>query len=369
MLQPSVYNDTRRGADLRACRDLLRSGSRSFYAASFLLPRRVRDPATALYAFCRLADDAVDLGHEGVDAIAVLQRRLDAAYGGTPAPHAADRAFADAVRRHAIPKELPAALIDGFAWDKAGQTYETIDDLLDYAARVAGTVGAMMALLMGASEREVVARACDLGMAMQLTNIARDIGEDALAGRLYIPRSWMREAGLDPDAWMKNPVFCKEIAVVTRRLLEVAGQLYRKADSGIGRLPADCRPGITAARLLYSEIGNAVEGQGWNSVDRRAVVPGVRKAELLANALRSLIRTPPWRLQSPSEASRFLVDAASASARNSAEPLAGLAWWDVRGRMLFILSLFERLERREREFVPARQRMRSLGARQMAETV
>ncbi len=369
MLQPAAYSAAQRAADLRACRDLLRGGSRSFYAASFLLPRRVRDPATALYAFCRLADDAVDLGYDGGgDAIAALQRRLEAAYCGVPEAHSADRAFAGAVSRHGIPKELPAALIDGFAWDKAGQTYETIDDLLDYAARVAGTVGAMMALLMGCRDKEIVSRACDLGMAMQLTNIARDIGEDAIAGRLYVPRSWMREAGLDPDVWLKNPGFCSEIAVVTRRILDVAEQLYRQADAGIGRLPADCRPGITAARLLYSEIGNAVAAQGWNSIDRRAVVPGVRKAELLANALRSLIRTQPWRYQSPSEASRFLVDAASASARNCAEP-AALAWWDVRGRMLFVLALFERLERRERASKSAHQTMKKFTTGRVAETV
>lgn len=369
MPQPAAYSDALRAADLRACRSLLRGGSRSFYAASFLLPRRVRDPATALYAFCRLADDAVDLGHEGTDAIAVLRRRLDAAYHGVPAAHPADRAFADAVACYAIPKELPEALLDGFAWDKAGHTYETIDELLNYAARVAGTVGAMMALLMGRREKEAVARACDLGMAMQLTNIARDIGEDALAGRLYMPRAWMREAGLDPEAWMNNPVFCQEIADVTRRILGAADRLYEQADAGIGRLPADCRPGITAARLLYSEIGNAVALQGWNSVDRRAVVPSVRKAELLANALRSLTRTPPWRAQAPSEASRFLVDAASASACGGTGPVAGLAWWDVRGRMLFVLALFERLERRERAYLPSQQSVKSLSARQVAEPV
>jgi 15-cis-phytoene synthase len=101
-----------------------------------------------------------------------------------------------------LPRELPAALLEGFAWDAAGRYYETIDELHDYCARVAGSVGAMMALIMGVKNKQVLARACELGNAMQLTNIARDVGEDARNGRLYLPRSWMREAGIDPQAWL-----------------------------------------------------------------------------------------------------------------------------------------------------------------------
>ncbi len=351
MPQLYVHSAAHRAADIRACRDLLHGGSKSFYAASFLLPRRVRDPATALYAFCRVADDAVDTGSGGTDTITTLLRRLELAYAGAPEPGSVDRALANVVKRYAIPKELFEALIDGFAWDKAGRTYESIDDLLAYAARVAGTVGAMMSLLMGRREAAIVARACDLGMAMQLTNIARDVGEDALAGRLYLPRAWMREAGLAPDAWLSEPVFCKEIADVTRRVLGEADRLYQQADAGISRLPADCRPGITAARLLYAEIGQAVAQQGWNSIDRRAVVPGRRKVELLAGALRSLTNKPASHALDPAEASRFLVEVAAIHPAAILEPVSELAWWDVRGRALFVLDLFERLERRERAYL------------------
>lgn len=348
------YDDRRRAADLSACRALLRCGSRSFYAASFLLPRRVRDPATALYAFCRLADDAIDIGDGGENALAQLHERLDRAYAGHPLDFAADRAFADTVERFAVPRALPAALIDGFAWDNAQRSYETIDELLDYAARVAGTVGAMMSLLMGRRDAQIVARACDLGMAMQLTNIARDIGEDARAGRLYLPRTWLREEGISPERWLAEPRFSPEIARVTSRLLAVAHTLYLRADAGIARLPADCRPGITAARLLYAEIGSEVERRGWDSVNSRAVVPGPRKVELLSTALKSLVQRAAWTDLPDIEASRFLIDAARAAEAQGAAAAAALAWWDVRGRMLFVLQLFERLERRERGNVLAR---------------
>lgn len=349
MRTPAGYSETQRAADLRTCRAMLAGGSRSFYAASFLLPRRVRDSATALYAFCRLADDAIDVGEGGAEALAQLYDRLDRAYRGNPIDNAADRAFADVVSRYGVPRALPEALIDGFAWDEAERTYETIDELLGYAARVAGTVGAMMSLLMGRREPDVVARACDLGMAMQLTNIARDVGEDARLGRLYLPRAWLREEGLDPDAWLIKPEFTPEIARIIGRLLAVADDLYARADAGIARLPPDCRPGITAARLLYAEIGREVERRGWDSISSRAVVSGSRKFGLLFTAMNAIARTPAWREAHMIEASRFLIDAAVAPGASQAA-LVPMAWWDVRGRMLFVLDLFERLERRERGY-------------------
>ena len=198
-------------ADHAACAMLLRGGSKTFQAASFALPADTRRAATALYAFCRQADDAVDLGADGAAELATLHSRLDLIYAGKPLPIAADRAFAEVVASRSIPRELPAALLDGFAWDLEGRRYETLADLNAYAARVAGTVGAMMAVIMGARDPAVLARACDLGVAMQITNIARDVGEDARRGRLYLPREWLAAEGIDADAWLANPQFlCRD---------------------------------------------------------------------------------------------------------------------------------------------------------------
>jgi phytoene synthase len=209
-LTPDALAVTSAAADLAACRELLRNGSRTFLAASLLLPRAVHEPACALYAFCRLADDAVDGADASGDTTSAVQRlreRLALAYAGTPRPLAADRALADVVARFAIPRALPEALIEGFEWDATGRRYDTLQELSDYAARVAGSVGAMMSLVMGVRSAEAVARACDLGVAMQLSNIARDVGEDARMGRLYLPRQWLREAGIDADAWLAQPVY------------------------------------------------------------------------------------------------------------------------------------------------------------------
>jgi 15-cis-phytoene synthase len=334
-------------ADLATCRKLLNGGSRTFFLASLLLPTRLRDPAAAIYAFCRLMDDMVDADHDGGAAAAALRERLDQAYAGQPLPSPVDRAFADAIACFAIPRVLPEAMLEGFAWDLAGRRYEDLAELCGYAVRVAGTVGVIMASLMGAREPETVARACDLGVAMQLTNIARDVGEDARAGRLYLPLSWLREAGIEPEEWLARPVFSERLGHVVARLLRAAEALYRRADGGIARLPAGCRPGIRAARMLYAEIGREIERRGCDSVSFRAVVPRRRKLQLLSRAL--LTGDAKRRLPVlPLPQARFLVDAVADSrpARSSA-PLRSIRWWSLADRVVWVLDLFERLECRE----------------------
>jgi len=340
--EPARPGERPTAAELAACRALLRGGSRTFHAASYLLPRRIREPAAALYAFCRLADDAVDAEGGGMAAIGRLRERLARVYDGRPAPIAADRAFAGVVQRFAIPRALPEALLEGFEWDAAGRRYETLAALEDYAARVAGAVGAMMAILMGARAADTLARACDLGVAMQLTNIARDVGEDARAARLYLPLAWLREAGIDPDAWLAAPAFSPALGRVVARLLAAADALYERAGAGIAQLPLDCRPGIEAARRVYAEIGREVERARLDSVSRRAVVPARRKARLLALALAAAVRAPPGRPHAPLEATRFLVEAAALP--HAAVPIP---WWNLYERLVWVIGLFERLERRE----------------------
>jgi len=330
-----------RADDVAACRALLRQNSRTFHSASLLLPARVRAPASVLYGFCRVADDAIDLHGGRGGAIDALRRRLDAAYAG----QARERALAAVFAQHGIPRLLPEMLLEGLAWDAEGRRYATLEALLDYAARVAGTVGAMMALLMGARSPAALARACDLGVAMQLSNIARDVGEDARAGRLYLPSELMRAAGLDAETWLAAPHFSPALGRVVQELLAVADRLYARAGAGVAMLPADCRPGIQAARLLYAAIGHEVLRRGGDSVASRAVVRGGRRVRVLARAL----LTSPWpgRLDAdapPLAAVRLLVEA------SVAQPASA----DPQGSADFLFGLYERLERRDRALRPAR---------------
>lgn len=337
-------------ADLAACRAAIRSGSRTFHAASMILPSRVREPALALYAFCRAADDAIDESGDAVGALATLRGRLASAYERRPAAIAADRALADVVARFSIPREIPEALLEGFAWDAERRRYDDLSGVLAYSTRVAGTVGVMMALLMGARSAAALARAADLGAAMQLSNIARDVGEDARAGRLYLPLDWLRDAGIDPAAFLARPQFSEPIGAVVDRLLESADWLYARAASGIAALPAGCRPAIHAARYMYAEIGHEVARHGCDSISRRAVVPGPRKALLLARALSAAARRNTLPPLAPLAEAKFLVDAVVASdARTGFQAdSATVGRRGVTQQMVWTLDLFERLERQQR---------------------
>jgi 15-cis-phytoene synthase len=335
--------------DLEACRAAIRVGSRSFHAASHLLPRRWRDPALALYAFCRFADDEVDCNAEKPAAVLSLADRLDRVYAGRPVNHHADRSFAAMVEAVALPRALPEALLEGFAWDAQARRYATLPELRAYAARVAAAVGAMMTVIIGTRDADTLARACDLGVAMQLTNVARDIGEDAREGRLYLPTEWFAELGVDPDRFLAAPAPSPELAEIARRLLAEADRLYRRAEAGITALPLAARPAIFAARLLYAEIGSVVRAQGHDAVSRRAVTTPARKARLAAASVAraasaSLLPQSAVLHAPPLPETAFLV---AAAARPAAAP----------ARADHLTAIFAELRRRDAE------RMQSLRPR------
>ena len=305
--------------DMDHCREAIRTGSYSFHAASKLLPKTIRDPALALYAFCRLADDAVDDHDDKTGAVLRLRDRLDRVYAGRPVNAPADRAFAAVVTDFDMPKALPDALLEGFAWDATGRTYLTLSDVRAYSARVAAAVGVMMCVLMRVRDADTLARAADLGVAMQLTNIARDIGEDARAGRLYLPTDWFAELESDVDWFLAAPTASPNIQTMTARLLKEADRLYRQSEAGIPALPLSARPGILAARFVYDGIGGEIRRNGLNSVDTRAHTSKGQKLGWLAKAmlnagLATIMPQPATLHRAPLAETKFLVDAASCAA-------------------------------------------------------
>ncbi|MEL6520459.1 MAG: phytoene/squalene synthase family protein [Pseudomonadota bacterium] len=331
-------------ADLTHCEEAIRHGSLSFHAASRVLPKRYRDPALALYAFCRLADDAVDLRSEKAEAVLRLKDRLDKAYSGKPLNQPADRAFTAVIEGYQMPRTLPEALLEGLAWDAMGRRYDDLSGLFDYSARVASAVGAMMSVVMEVRDRDALARACDLGVAMQLTNIARDVGEDARENRLYLPLDWLDEVGIAPDAFLEDPLPTDAVRRLVRRLLAEAHRLYIRSEAGIAALPLACRPGIYAARHIYAGIGADIARAGHDSISRRAhtstaaklgwLMLGTTKAAASAVMPHSPVIYAPVLPEV-----EFLVDSAARSGR------ANTAWGE--GRAGELVGLFATLKERD----------------------
>lgn len=332
-------------SDTAHCRAMIRTGSKSFFLASHLLPSQLRGAVYALYAFCREADDAIDDGADPLAELVAFKARLDAVYGSVLPANVVDRALARVVRDYALPRELLEALLQGFAWDVQSRAYKDLAGVYGYGVRVAGSVGVMMALLMGVRDPGMLARSADLGVAMQLTNIARDVGEDAVAGRVYLPMRWLREVGLSPQALIDNPGFSPELGSVVARLLSAAECLYARADSGIAGLPARCRPGIYAARKLYAGIGHELLRRGADSMSQRTVLPVHRKLLLTASAVIPPRVNLAHLNADPLPQVRFLIRAIDGlSAPESIEqPQTGIA-----GDIDWVLNVFAELERRDR---------------------
>ncbi len=325
--------------DLNHCKEAIRHGSLSFHAASKLLPASVRDPALALYAFCRLADDEVDEGEYQAGAVLRLQERLDLAYAGKPRNAPEDRAFAAIISDFEMPRALPEALLEGLAWDAAEHRYDSLSGVRDYSARVASAVGAMMCVLMRVRDPDALARACDLGVAMQLTNIARDVGEDARMGRIYLPLDWLAEAGIDPLNFTRDPMPTDDVRRMVKRLLAEADRLYRRSEAGINVLPLQARTGIWAARLIYAGIGKELRRQGYDSISMRAHTSTAQKLGWLvqsgARTVGSVIMPKSAVIYAkPLDEVAFLVDAAS---RAKADP----------GRSASVVDILAQLRARE----------------------
>lgn len=274
------------GDAVRAAQATLAAGSKSFALAGRWLPRGVREDAAVLYAWCRRADDAVDLAPPAQHgaALASLTREMHEVYGRATVNDPMLRALRDVVRRHGIPRSCFDELIEGLAMDARGQTYQTLDQLLVYCDRVAGTVGLMMAHAMGVHAVAPLARAVDLGRAMQLTNICRDVAEDAARGRLYVPLEMLGPGGeASPAAGfdLGHPFLRSAVAALLAR----ADGLYASGRQGLAALPLRCAMAIAAAAAVYQAIGHQIARWGFDVRRGRSVVPGWKKLLLASGAV------------------------------------------------------------------------------------
>lgn len=278
----------------------IREGSKSFAGAARLLAPETRESVYRLYAWCRHCDDRIDLQDLGRGAPAAPDKggaaRLEELFRSTRRALAGEAvsetpflALQQVVQRHRIPHRHPLELLEGFAMDVEGRRYRTLEETLRYCYHVAGVVGVMMAHVMGAQGEDTLDRASDLGLALQMTNIARDVTDDASGGRVYLPLDWLAEEGVEAAA-VADPRNRPAVARVVRRLLGEADRYYRSAGVGIGRLPPRSAWAVAAASRVYGEIGKRVLRRGAGAWDSRTVVGRSRKLLLVARAgLESLL--------------------------------------------------------------------------------
>jgi phytoene synthase len=276
---------------IERCLETLAHHAKSFNFASRVLPRACRDEASVIYAWCRAADDAIDLAPRGScgENLALLEKDLDAVYAGLPQTDLVLAAFQEVVKARQVPRDYPAELLAGLAMDVEKDRYATLDELLQYCFRVAGTVGLMMCHVLGVSDPRSLRHAAHLGIAMQLTNICRDVLEDWERGRLYLPLDLLDEAGapgLEAHLGGTFPATARgPAAKVVHRLLAEADAYYRSGDCGLAALSPRCALGVRTARLVYAAIGGRIAARGYDVLSGRAVVPMIRKLGLLVKAV------------------------------------------------------------------------------------
>jgi phytoene synthase len=288
-------------AGYRRARAVTRCHAKSFHFASHALSPERRAAAVALYAFCRRLDDLVDgpaLGCRPADlaerlaCARALVRSLHGgpALGSVPAPFDADECAAlhDSVRRWGIPEAPFQELITGVGMDLTVRRYPTFAELDVYCYRVAGTVGLLIAPVLGCRDPAALGAAADLGRAMQLTNILRDVREDMERDRVYLPQAELAAAGLTEDDLVAGRADGR-FRDFMRRQIARARRYYASGLAGVPALAdARCRLTVRLMAAVYGDILRVIEAQHYDVFRRRPVVPTRRKLVLAATALRAV---------------------------------------------------------------------------------
>lgn len=279
--------------------DVFRRKARTFWWASLLLPREVRDDAATVYAFCRLVDDTGDESDDSGAAKLALDALSNEVLGRS-SPRTLVAEFRAVAERRGLQLEAAAELIAGVRGDLGVVRMEDDAELLRYCYRVASTVGLMMCGVLGVRCREALPHAVDLGIAMQLTNICRDVAEDAARGRVYLPAARLRVAGVEPDVLVRGEAGPERVARVVDEVLALADRYYRSADGGMRDIPWRFRPAILVASRTYRAIGVCLRRRHSDALAGRTVVSWPEKLVWGARAVGATLRpailgiTPRW---------------------------------------------------------------------------
>ena len=300
-----TINDNRSNADAiekayKYCKDVTKKHAKSFYFAAKFLPRRKQLPIYALYALCRHVDDEVDESGienepEAAAAIENWKAKLDEVYFNAGKKNYELRitnyelrekinegqrtkdegqnlvltAWQDLLKNYKIPQSLPLELMKGVLMDTHIKRYENFRELYVYCYRVASTVGLMSSEIFGYADEKTLEYAEALGIAMQLTNILRDVGEDALMNRIYLPAEDLRKFGVSEKQIFDNRRDENFINLMKFQINR-AREFYKKSEKGIALLEKDARFAVLLASRIYAKILDEIERQNYDVFKRRA---------------------------------------------------------------------------------------------------
>lgn len=280
------------------CRSITRIHAKTFYMATRFLPNHKQRSIFAIYGLCRYLDDLVDeaedlIEHNEISHLEIYERldifknNLIESYKGINQNDPILIAFSDTLQRYDISLELPLLLLEGVKMDLQKTRYSTFDELYDYSYKVASVVGLMTSEVFGYTDKKALDYAVDLGIAMQLTNILRDVGEDLQRDRIYLPADELDKFGIRSQSLFnkeKTPEFCDFMNFQINR----ARRYYSEADKGIAMLDFDSRLPVLLARENYSRILDKIEENNYNVFDQRAYLNSVEKFSILPKVVYNL---------------------------------------------------------------------------------
>ncbi|PAU93946.1 squalene synthase [Aliifodinibius salipaludis] len=276
------------------CRAITRHHAKTFYMATRFLPNHKQRGIFAIYSLCRYIDDLVDeaedllekkeLSEEDIrQKLELWKQKLKDTYEGRAHDHDILVAFSDVLRRHHIPIEMPFELMEGVCMDLFKNRYETFDELYDYSFKVASIVGLMTSEVFGYQSREALGYAVDLGIAMQLTNILRDVGEDLRRNRIYLPQEDLDRFNVSEEELFDYQQTENVIDLLDFQIQRTR-RYYQRSEKGIDLLSSDSRLPVYLARQNYARILDKIEQNNYDVFNKRAYLNATEKFSILPKA-------------------------------------------------------------------------------------
>jgi len=287
-------NDERLKEAYAECRAITRYHAKTFYMATRFLPNHKQRGIFAIYSVCRYIDDLVDEAEDLLEKRELTEddirlkleswkQKLRDTYDGKAHDNDILIAFSDVLRQYHIPIEMPFELMEGVCMDLFKNRYETFDELYDYSFKVASIVGLMTSQVFGYESQEALGYAVDLGIAMQLTNILRDVGEDLQRDRIYLPQEDLDRFDVSEEE-LFNHRRTENVIELLDFQIERTRRYYQRSDKGIGLLSSDSRLPVYLARQNYGRILDKIEENNYNVFDKRAYLNATEKFSILPRA-------------------------------------------------------------------------------------